>query len=182
MSKRIGVLVGSLRNGSFTRSIAEAMMELFPETYVVEDIEIGHLPIFNQQYDDDGDLPESYVAFRELIDGFDGFLFLTPEHNRSYPAVLKNALDVASRPYGESKWNNKPAAVVSVSPGLIGGFGANHHLRQILSFLNMAPVQQPEAYISNVIDLLDEDGKLANEGTRAFLQTIVDALVAKLED
>lgn len=106
----------------------------------------------------------------------DAVLFVTPEYNRSIPAVLKNALDVASRPYGESVWNGKPAAIISVSPGALAGFGANHHLRQVLSFLNMPVVQQPEAYIGSVHELLDESGKL-NADTVQFLQSLVDALV-----
>ncbi len=178
MSKKVGFLIGSLRGASYTRKIAEAMMPLFPEGYEPQVIEIGHLPHFNQDYDDGGALPESYIKFRELIDGYDAFVFATPEYNRSIPAVLKNALDVASRPYGKSKWNDKPAAVVSVSPGRVGGFGANHHLRQVLSFLNMKPVQQPEAYIGLVGELLDKDGKVTDPAFLELLQQIVDKLVS----
>lgn len=178
MSKKIAVLVGSLRAGSFTRSIAKAMLPLFPEGYKAELVEIGHLPHFNQDFDEAGPLPESYPAFRKAIEGYDGFVFATPEYNRSFPAVLKNALDIASRPYGQNKWAGKPAAVVSVSPGRIGGFGANHHLRQVLSFLNLKPVQQPEAYIGEVVGLLDEQGNLTNEDTRKLLQGVVNQLVA----
>ena len=111
----------------------------------------------------------------------DAVLFATPEYNRSVPGVLKNALDVGSRPYGSSIWDKKPAVVVSVSPGAIGGFGANHHLRQSLVFLNMPMVQQPEAYIGNVLDLLEEDGSITKQGTIDFFQTIVDAFVALIE-
>ena len=180
MSKKIAVIVGSLRAGSFTRSIAKAIMPLFPEGYQAELVDIGHLPHFNQDYDEGGQLPESYAAFRKKIEGYDAFVFATPEYNRSVPAVLKNALDIASRPYGQNKWAGKPAAVVSVSPGRIGGFGANHHLRQVLSFLNIKPVQQPEAYIGEVVGLLDDQGKLINEETRALLQGVVDQLVAMM--
>ncbi|MDI9470338.1 MAG: NAD(P)H-dependent oxidoreductase [Bacillota bacterium] len=180
MRYRIGVLVGSLRKGSFSRSVAEAMAELFPEQFDVEFLEIEQLPYFNQDFEEEGATPQSYLDFRKKVAACDGFLFATPEYNRSYPAVLKNALDVASRPYGASQWNGKPAAIVGVSPGQMGGFGASQHLRQTLSFLNLDLVQQPEAYIGNVGALLDDGGRLVNEGTRAFLQTVVDALVAKI--
>ncbi|HAF82255.1 MAG TPA: ACP phosphodiesterase, partial [Brevundimonas sp.] len=109
-------------------------------------------------------------------------LFVTPEYNRSIPGALKNALDVGSRPYGRSIWAGKPAAIVSVSPGAIGAFGANHHLRQPLVFLNMPTMQQPEAYVGNVAGLLnEEDGRLKNEGTREFLKEFLDAFAAWIE-
>ena len=108
-------------------------------------------------------------------------LFVTPEHNRSFPAALKNALDIGSRPYGQSVWNGKPAAVISNSPGLLAGFGANHHLRQVLTFLNMPTLQQPEAYFSKIHELLDGNGGFKTENTRAFAQTIVDAFVTLIE-
>lgn len=104
-------------------------------------------------------------------------LFVTPEYNRSVPAVLKNALDVGSRPYGKSIWDGKPAAIISQSPGHLSAFGANHHLRQSLVFLNMPVVQQPEAYIGNAAALLDENGKINNEGTVQFLQSFVDVFI-----
>ena len=106
---------------------------------------------------------------------FDGVLILTPEYNRSVPAVLKNAIDVGSRPYGQSAWDGKPCAVVSVSPGAQGAFGANHHLRQSLVFLNMPAMQQPEAYIGNAGKLFNDAGELAEDSTRAFLQKFIDA-------
>jgi chromate reductase len=180
MSKKIGILVGSLRKASFSRSIALEMQRQLPATVESHIIQIGHLPLYNQDFEEPGQLPESYAAFRKEIEGYDGFLFITPEYNRSYTAVLKNALDVASRPYGDSKWSKKPAAVVSVSPGNLSGFGANHHLRQVLTVLNMPTVQQPEAYIGNVVNLLDEQGRVQNEDTRKFLKTVTDALVAML--
>ncbi len=179
MSKRIGIISGSLREGSFTTQIARAAMELFPASVEVEFIQIGQLPLFNQGFDDKGTTPESYKAFRSEIATYDGFLFATPEHNRSFPAALKNALDVASRPWGHNLWNGKAAAIVSVSPGAYGGFGANHHLRQVLAFLNMRPVQQPEAYIGSVTNLLDGKGSVKEE-TKAHLKGVVDALVSLL--
>lgn len=178
MSKKIGILVGSLRKDSFTRLVAKEASKMFPENISVEFVEIGHLPFFNQDFEDPASAPEAHTAFRKQIEGLDGFIFATPEYNRSYTPTIKNALDIASRPYGENKWNGKPFAIISVSPGAIGGFGANHHLRQVLAFLNMVPVQQPEAYISSVMNLI-EDGRL-NKDTLGFLQNVVDALVSKL--
>lgn len=180
MSKKIGIIVGSLRKGSFTRSIANELKAQLPEGYEGEFLEIAQLPLFDQDYEAAGATPESYVDFRKQVESCDAFIFATPEYNRSFPAAIKNALDVASRPYGSSKWNGKPAAVVSVSPGAIGGFGANHHLRQVLTFLNVQPVQQPEAYIGSVMNLLDESGRVKNEDTRALLKSVVSALVAKI--
>ena len=180
MSKKIGIIVGSLRKGSFTRSIANELKAQLPEGYEGKFLEIAQLPLFDQDYEAEGATPESYVHFRKEVEACDAFIFATPEYNRSFPAAIKNALDVASRPYGSSKWNGKPAAVVSVSPGAIGGFGANHHLRQVLTFLNVQPVQQPEAYIGSVMGLLDENGKVKNEDTRALLKSVVSALVAKI--
>ena len=180
MSKKIGIIVGSLRKGSFTRSIANELKAQLPEGYEGKFLEIAQLPLFDQDYEAAGATPESYVDFRKQVESCDAFIFATPEYNRSFPAAIKNALDVASRPYGSSKWNGKPAAVVSVSPGAIGGFGANHHLRQVLTFLNVQPVQQPEAYIGSVMNLLDESGRVKNEDTRALLKSVVSALVAKI--
>src|SRR5204863_5187432 len=115
------------------------------------------------------------IAFKERIARADALLFVTPEYNRGLPGVLKNAIDVASRPYGKSAWNGKPAAVISVSPGAIGGFGANHHLRQSLVFLNMPALQQPEAYIGGADKLFDTEGNLSNDKTRDFLKAYLAA-------
>lgn len=165
--KKIAVFVGSLRKESFNRKMAKALIKVSPGSLKLEILEIGELPIYNQDFDDDP--PTVYTQFREALKKFDGFLFVTPEYNRSVPAVLKNAIDVGSRPYGQSAWNGKPGAVVSVSIGAIGGFGANHHLRQSLVFLNVPTLQQPEAYIGNAADLFDEKGDLINDSTREFI-------------
>ena len=117
------------------------------------------------------------MKFREEVKGLDGFLFITPEYNRSVPAVLKNALDVGSRPYGASVWDGKPGGVISVSPGALGGFGANHHLRQVMVFLNVLMLQQPEAYLGDVMSALNEDGAVTHEETKQFLHDYVGALV-----
>lgn len=178
--KKIGILVGSLRQASYTKSIALEMQRQLPAEVDSQVIQIGHLPLYNQDFEQPGQLPDSYAAFRQEIEGYDAFLFVTPEYNRSYTAVLKNALDVASRPYGHNKWSKKPAAVVSVSPGQLSGFGANHHLRQVLTVLNMPTVQQPEAYIGNVVNLLDEQGHVKSDDTKAFLKSVTDALVGML--
>ena len=169
-TKKVGVFVGSLRKESFSKKLAAALSELTPTSLVLEQVEIGELAIYNQDLDDGGNPPAAWSAFREKVIEFDAVLFVTPEYNRSVPAVIKNALDVGSRPYGKSVWNGKPGAVISVSPGAMGAFGANHHLRQSLVFLNIPAMQQPEAYIGNAAGLFDEKGMLINEGTRTFLQ------------
>lgn len=173
---KVGVIVGSLRKNSFSKQVADNVVPLFPEGYETEFIEIGHLPLFNQDYEGDLGTPQEYTDFRNKIKELDAVLFVTPEYNRSIPAVLKNALDVASRPYGENVWAGKPAAIISQSPGAIAGFGANHHLRQVLAFLDMPVVQQPEVYLSEVHTLLDENGKLKDD-TLKFLQTFIDKFV-----
>ncbi|HEY0182512.1 MAG TPA: NAD(P)H-dependent oxidoreductase [Rhodopila sp.] len=172
--RKVAVFVGSLRKDSFNRKIANVLATLAPASLNLEIIEIGQLAIYNQ--DDDADPPAAWTEFRQKVKSADAVLFVTPEYNRSVPAVLKNALDVGSRPYGHSVWDRKPGAIVSVSPGAIGGFGANHHLRQSLVFLNVPTMQQPEAYIGGVAGLFDSAGALTNENTRAFLLKFVTAL------
>jgi chromate reductase len=178
MAKNIGVMVGSLRKESYSKKIAKVLTSLFPEDCSVSFVEIADLPLYNQDYDDEARVPESYTGFRNSMSGIDAVLFVTPEYNRSVPAVLKNALDVGSRPKGKSVWDGKPAAIVSVSPGGIGAFGANHHLRQSLVFVNMPTVQQPEAYIGHVNSILNEHGEVTDAETLKFLRSIVDALVS----
>lgn len=182
-TKKVGVLVGSLRKESFNRKIAKELMAVAPADLALEEVAIGALPIFNQDFDDEGTTPAEWVTFRETLKRYDAFLFVTPEYNRSVPAVLKNALDVGSRPYGKNLWDGKPGAVVSVSIGGISGFGANHHLRQTLVFLNVPTMPQPEAYIGNAAALFDANGALVNEGTREFLRSFMGAFatwVAKI--
>ncbi|RYZ21110.1 MAG: NAD(P)H-dependent oxidoreductase [Chitinophagaceae bacterium] len=170
---QIAVLVGSLRKESFNRKMARALQELAPPSLSLQIISIGELPLYNE--DLDASAPEAWTAFREQIKGMDGVLFVTPEYNRSVPAVLKNAIDVGSRPYGKSVWNGKPGAVVSVSPGAIGGFGANQHLRQSLVFINVPTMQHPEAYVGGASKLFDEGGTLTNESTREFMKKFMEA-------
>ncbi len=169
----IAVFVGSLRRESFNRKMAKSLMKLAPDSLNLEIVEIGGLPLYNQDLEDNP--PTAWIEFRERLKKFDGILFVTPEYNRSVPGGLKNAIDVGSRPYGKSVWEGKPSAVVSVSPGAIGGFGANHHLRQSLVFLNMPAMQQPEAYMGNAADLFDESDNLINESTREFAVKFMQA-------
>src|SRR4051794_36661879 len=172
----VAVLVGSLRQDSINRKVANALAEVAPTELKLSIVEIGQLPIYNQDVDENP--PAEWTAFRDRIRAADAVLFVTPEHNRSVPAALKNALDVGSRPYGKSAWSGKPGAVVSASPGAIGGFGANHHLRQSLVFLNVPAMAQPEAYIGGADKLFDAEGKLVNDGTRKFLQGFIQAYSA----
>lgn len=178
-ARNVAVLIGSLRKQSFNRKMARALMELSPPSLKMEIVEIGNLPFYDQDLDEaGGQVPAPWSAFRQRIKGFDAVLFVTPEYNRSVPGVLKNALDVGSRPYGQSAWEKKPAAIISVSPGAVGGFGANHHLRQSLVFLDMPVLQQPEAYIANASKLFDDAGKVANGDTLEFLKKFLAAFEA----
>lgn len=173
MSDTIDVvgIVGSLRRQSFSRRLALALAAVAPASLKVELTPIGGLPLYNQ--DEDADPPAPWREFRERVRRADAVLFVTPEYNRSVPGVLKNAIDVGSRPYGQSAWNGKPCAVVSCSPGSQGAFGANHHLRQSLVFLNMPAMQQPEAYIGGVDKLVDEQGKFTNPSTGEFCRGVM---------
>lgn len=174
--KTIGVFVGSLRRDSFSKKVARHVMALMADKFEMRMLEIGDLPIYNQDTDE-GEVPAQWSAFRAQVKALDGFLFVTPEYNRSVPAVLKNALDVASRPYGQSAWESKPGAIISVSPGAMGGFGANHHLRQSMVFLNVFMMQQPEAYINNAAAIFNENGEIL-ENTGKFLQKWADGFAA----
>jgi chromate reductase len=172
----VAVLVGSLRKDSINRMAANALIELAPAELRLGIVEIGQLQLYNQDLDDQP--PAEWTAFRERIAGSNAVLFVTPEYNHSIPAALKNALDVGSRPYGKSVWNGKPGAVVSASPSAIGGFGANHHLRQTFVFLNIPAMQQPEAYLCFADKLFDQQGKLSNPDTGKFLQNFMNAYAA----
>ena len=166
-TKNVAVLVGSLRKASLNRKLAQALIEMAPPTLALKIVEIGQLPLYNQ--DDDASPPAPSVAFKQKIAQADAVLFVTPEYTRSVPSALKNAIDVGSRPYGKSAWAGKPGAVISVSPGAIGAFGANHHLRQSLVFLNVPAMQQPEAYIGGADKLFAEDGSISNPATKEFM-------------
>src|SRR6202051_3594 len=174
------VLVGSLRKASLNGMLANALIWLAPSSMKLEIVEIGQLPFFNQDLETDSS-PAQWTAFRQRVKAADAVLFVTPEYNRSVPAVLKNTLDVGSRPYGSSVWDRKPGAVVSGSPGGIGGFGANHHLRQSLVFLKVPTMQQQEAYIGHADALFDEKGNLMKDDTRKFLQEFMQAFESWIE-
>jgi len=176
MAKRdVAVFVGSLRKGSFNRKTALALTELAPSSLALEIVEIRQLPLYDQDLDESP--PAEWVSFRERIRRADGVLFVTPEYNRSVPGVLKNAIDVGSRPYGKSAWQGKPGAVISVSPGALGGFGAILHLRQMLPFLNMPTMPAPEAYVGSVATKYEGDC-LTDESSRAFFQKFMAAFDA----
>ena len=145
-----------------------------PENFEMIPLALDDLAMYNQDFDDNACPPKEWIAFREKVNEMDGYLFVTPEYNRSIPAVLKNALDIASRPYGHNVWNGKPGAIISVSVGKMGGFGANHALRQAVVFLNILLLQQPEAYIGEVASLFNGN-EIINEGTRKFLSGFAQA-------
>lgn len=168
----VAVLVGSLRKESFSRKVANAIAKLTPELKF-DFLDIGGVSYFNQ--DLEANPPVDWTAFRDRIKAADAVLFVTAEYNRSVPGVLKNAVDVASRPYGQGALMGKPAAVISTSIGAIGGFGANHHLRQSLVFLNMPTLQQPEAYIGGAGDLFDEAGAIKKPETKQFIDKFIAA-------
>jgi len=168
MSKyQIAVIVGSLRQESFNRQLANAIVKLAPDEFSFKQAEIGDLPLYNQ--DDDAQQAESVKRFKSEILAADGLLFVTPEYNRSVPGVLKNALDHASRPYGESVWKDKPAGVLGVSIGAIGTAMAQQHLRNMLAYLDVPTLGQPEAFIQATDELFEADGQIGS-GSKDFLQ------------
>ncbi|MDR0989179.1 MAG: NAD(P)H-dependent oxidoreductase [Prevotellaceae bacterium] len=174
-TKSIGIFVGSLRKGAYSKSTANYIGQALARHYQVVFVEMGNLLLFNQDYDDEGTTPAQWVAFRSQVGQLDACLFVTPEYNRSMPAVLKNALDIGSRPYGCNLWDGKPAAVVGVSPGRIGGAMGVGALRVPLAFLNLRLMMQPEVYLSDAAELFNEQGELTNASTAKFLDRFVDA-------
>jgi chromate reductase len=169
----VAVLIGSLRKESFSRKLALAMTELAPASLKLEIVEIGNLAAYNPDLETAP--PQPWTDLRERIRPAHAVLFVTPEYNRSIPGLLKNAIDIASRPSGKSAWSGKPCAVVSNSPGALSGFGANHHLRQCLVFLDMPVLQQPEAYIGGIDKKFDASGKMIDESARGFLTKFLAA-------
>jgi len=178
-TRNVAVLVGSLRKESLNRKLANALTAMAPPSLKLGIVEIGNLPLYNQ--DHEADPPPAARDFKQQVAAADAVLFVTPEYNRSVPGVLKNAIDIASRPYGQSAWNGKPGAVISVSPGAIGGFGANQHLRQSMVFLNVPMLQQPEAYIGGAGNMFDDKGNIANDATREFMEKFLQAFSAWIE-
>ncbi|MCD7098773.1 NADPH-dependent FMN reductase [Stenotrophomonas sp. MMGLT7] len=173
---KVAVLVGSLRKQSINRKLALALEKLAGDKADFQYLEIGDIPLYDQ--DRDGDYPAQGTRLKQQIRAADAVLFVTPEYNRSIPGVLKNAIDTASRPYGDSAFAGKPAAVIGASVGAIGTALAQQHLRNVLSYLDVAVLPQPEAFIHFSDGLVADDGSVANEGTRKFLQGFVDAFVA----
>jgi chromate reductase len=174
MAYKIAIIVGSLRAGSLNRKVARSICALRGDNLDCSMIEIGDLPLYNQ--DHDANPPEQYVRFRQQVGAADGVLFCSPEYNRGMPGVLKNAIDVGSRPYGQSVFDKKPAAIVTASPGSIGGFGANHQIRQACVFLNMPVMQQPEAYLGHVTDdSFDESGCLKDGSLKDLITSLAHA-------
>ena len=180
MAHNVAVLVGSLRKDSLTRKIANALVALSPQGLNLKIVEIGDLPYYNEDLEKTG-APAEWVRFRNEIREADGVIFTTPEYNRGLPGAMKNAIDVGSRPYGQSVFAKKPAAVISQSPGALGGFGANHQLRQSLVFLDMPVLQQPEAYLNHTGQYFDEKGELVKDDTRQLLQAILAAFEGLLD-
>ena len=176
----VAVLVGSLRKESWTRKVADALIELAPPSLAFHHVEIGQLSFYNADLET-ATPPADWVAFRDRIRPMDGVLFATPEYNRSVPGVLKNAIDIGSRPPGKSVWAGKPAGVVSVTPGALGAFGANHHLRQMLVFLDMPALQQPEMYIPAANKLFDASGALASDATKQLFTRFITTFAAWVE-
>lgn len=178
--RRVAVLVGSLRKDSLNRKVARALAVVAPATLNLEIVDIGALPLYNQDLDGPA-TPETWTEFRARIRAADAVLFVTPEYNRSVPGALKNAIDVGSRPAGKSVWDGRPVAVVSASPGALGGFGANHHLRQSMVFLNAPMMQQPEAYVGHAATLFDDEGNLSNDSSREFFTKFMAAFANWIE-
>ncbi|MGN6514746.1 MAG: NADPH-dependent FMN reductase [Rhizomicrobium sp.] len=179
MTRDVAILVGSLRKESFSRKLANALIPLARPALDMRIVEIGDLQLYNE--DTEKDPPPTWKSFRDTIRPMDAVLFVTPEYNRSVPGCLKNAIDVGSRPYGSSVWSGKPCAVISNSPGNIGGFGANHHLRQSLVFLDMPVLQQPEAYIAGSNTLVNDKGEIADQARRDYLTKILHSFAGWIE-
>lgn len=171
----IAVIVGSLRRDSINRKLANGIGKLAPSDFAFKHIEIGDLPLYNQ--DDDANQAPSVQRLKADIKAAHGLLFVTPEYNRSYPGVLKNALDHASRPYGQSAWSGKPAGILGASGGAIGTALAQQHLRNVLAYLDVPTMGQPEAFVQIKDGFFEADGSIG-QGSRQFLQTWMDRYVA----
>ena len=168
-------IAGSLRRESYNRSALKAALDLTPADARLEPFELDGIPIFNQDHEQDP--PPAVVEFKRRIRDADAILFVTPEYNYSIPGVLKNAIDWASRPYGDSAWNGKPAAIMGASIGGIATARAQYHLRQIMVFLNMFPLNQPEVMIGNAAERFDADGNLTDEATKDYIRKLLQNLV-----
>jgi len=179
-ARDVAVIIASLRRESFTRKLAMAMMRIAPPSIALDIVEIRDLPMYDQDLETDVPAKE-WVSFRERIKRCDAILFATPEYNRSVPGCLKNAVDVGSRPGGHGVFAGKPGAIVSVTPFGLGAFGANHHLRQALVYVDVLTMAQPEAYVSQAADLVDENFGITKESSREFLKKFLEAFAAWIE-
>ena len=175
----VAVLVGSLRKESFNLKLAKAMQKVAPQNLKLEIVEIRDLALYNQDLDESP--PASWTAFRDRVRPADAVLFVTPEYNRSVPGVLKNAIDAGSRPYGHSVFAKKPAAIASLTGGGLGAFGANHHLRQSLVFLDMPTLQQPELYLGGAAKMFDAEGNFSDNSTKELIVKFLNAFASWIE-
>jgi chromate reductase, NAD(P)H dehydrogenase (quinone) len=174
VAKKIGLIVGSLRKGAYTRLLAQAVKEIAPSSLAFTDIGIGELPLYNQDLETDSP-PPAWTTFRTAIGRSDAVLFVTPEYNRGMPGSLKNAIDVGSRPWGHSIWNNRPTAVISATPGALGAMSAHQQLRLTMSVHGSPTLPLPEVYIPGAAGLFDDSGKLKNDETRKIITTLLQA-------
>lgn len=174
MPYKVGIIVGSLRKGAWTRLLAEAVKQIGPASLTFTDIPIGDLPLYNQDLETDSP-PPAWTAFRKLVGAQDGVLFVTPEYNRGMPGALKNAIDVGTRPWGHSVWSHRPTAVISLTPGPLGAMAAHQQLRHTLSAINSPTLPGPEVYMPGAATLFDDAGKLKNEDTKKILTTLLHA-------
>jgi len=173
----IGIVVGSLRRDSYSKKVAQYLAGLLEADFDVKFLDISDIALYNQDLDNDSGMPEEWRRLRQDVKVADAVLFVTPEYNRSIPGALKNALDVASRPYADNAWSGKPGAVVGVSPGKLGAFGACHQLRQIATCLNILMMQRPETYISEIENATDESG-VSDKRTQESLQKFAVSFAA----
>lgn len=173
---KVAIFVGSLRKDSINRRLAAAIEQLAPDEFEFEHVRIDDLPLYTQEFD--GDYPATAKRLKQQVEAADALLFVTPEYNRSIPGVLKNALDVGSRPWGTNSFAHKPGAVLGTSPGAAGTAMAQQHLRNVLAYLDVAVLPQPEAFVQFKEGMIDADGRINNEGTQKFLQGFVDRYVA----
>jgi chromate reductase len=173
--KIIGLFAGSLRKDAFSKKTARYLASKMPAGFEARLIGLEDLTFYNPDLDGGARTPRAWTDFRKAVSALDGFIFVTPEYNRSLTPALKNALDIASRPAGQNLWSGKPGAVISVSTGRLGAFGANHHLRQSMMFLNIYVMQQPEAYLSEAEASFDSDGGVTDAGTAKFLDGFITA-------
>jgi chromate reductase len=176
VARNVAVIIGSLREASINRKLALALVKLAPSDLACDFMAIDDLPVYSQEHDQSP--PQQVVRVKAQIEKANAFLFVTPEHNRSMPAALKNVLDWGSRPSGKSAWTGKPAGIAGASPGAIGTAVAQAHLRSVLAYLNVPTLAQPEVYLHFTPDLIDDDGDVSNDGTRTFLQTYIDRYAA----